>query len=203
MIEELGAAGAAAVLRKRTKLLGFTMSCDDLTGSLLRSLAATKPGGRLLELGTGVGVGSSYLLEGMAADATLDTVDVDPDLTAVAREILGNDPRLSVHTEDAFAFLERMAGTTYDLIFADTWAGKLERAELALDMLAPGGIYLADDMQNAYRVPDPVPGVEPEVLQRIPGQWRDLMALLETRSDLVVTTLDWSTGILIATRRSN
>lgn len=38
--------------------LGFTMSSDRLTGSLLRTLAASKPVGSFLELGTGVGMGA-------------------------------------------------------------------------------------------------------------------------------------------------
>src|SRR5436853_611551 len=40
--------------------LGFRLSCEPLTGSLLRTLAASKPGGTLLELGTGVGVGTDW-----------------------------------------------------------------------------------------------------------------------------------------------
>jgi len=37
--------------------LGFTMGSEPRTGALLRTLAASKPGGRFLELGTGTGVG--------------------------------------------------------------------------------------------------------------------------------------------------
>jgi predicted O-methyltransferase YrrM len=36
--------------------VGFTMASDAWTGALLRTLAAAKPGGSLLELGTGTGL---------------------------------------------------------------------------------------------------------------------------------------------------
>jgi predicted O-methyltransferase YrrM len=36
--------------------IGFAMASEPQTGSLLRTLAASKPGGRLLEIGTGTGI---------------------------------------------------------------------------------------------------------------------------------------------------
>jgi predicted O-methyltransferase YrrM len=48
-----------------TKLSGFTMASDVLTGSLLRTLAGSKPSGKFLELGTGTGLSTSWILDGM------------------------------------------------------------------------------------------------------------------------------------------
>ncbi|MCI0387873.1 MAG: hypothetical protein MOB07_03755 [Acidobacteria bacterium] len=45
-------------LLSETTRLNFTMASDLLTGCLMRSLAATKPGGRILELGTGIIIGT-------------------------------------------------------------------------------------------------------------------------------------------------
>ena len=50
----------------RVALLGHNGSGKT---TLLRALAASKPGGALLELGTGTGLGTSWLLEGMDANA--------------------------------------------------------------------------------------------------------------------------------------
>src|SRR5882724_2378963 len=65
-------------IRHETEKLGFTMASEPKTGSLLRALAATKPGGRLLELGRGTGIGTAWLLAGMDGNSRLETVDRDP-----------------------------------------------------------------------------------------------------------------------------
>ena len=75
----------------RTELLGFNMASEPKTGALLRTLAASKVGGRFLELGTGTGMATAWLLAGMDADSTLTSVDVDPKVQEVAREFLGSD----------------------------------------------------------------------------------------------------------------
>ncbi len=48
-----------------TNALGFDMASDPRTGALLRTLAASKPKGRFLELGTGTGMATAWLLGGM------------------------------------------------------------------------------------------------------------------------------------------
>jgi len=44
---------------------------------MLRTLAASKPGGRFLELGTGTGIATAWLLEGMDERSTLISIDND------------------------------------------------------------------------------------------------------------------------------
>ena len=50
---------AASDILADTEALGFVMASDPKVGALL---AASKPGGRLLELGTGTGHGTAWLL---------------------------------------------------------------------------------------------------------------------------------------------
>jgi predicted O-methyltransferase YrrM len=76
---------AIAPIQIDTEALGFTMASEPKTGALLAVLAASKPGGCLLELGTGTGLGTAWLLTGMGAGTRLDTVDTDPAAVAVAR----------------------------------------------------------------------------------------------------------------------
>jgi predicted O-methyltransferase YrrM len=73
------------------------MASETQTGSIIRLLAAAKPGGRFLELGTGTGIATAWLLNGMDSGSQLDSVDNDPQALAVARRHLGGDPRATLH----------------------------------------------------------------------------------------------------------
>src|ERR1700744_3838075 len=106
-IRFVGVPERLAHIERRTEELQFSMASEPLTGSLLRTLAASKPGGRLLELGTGTGLCTAWLLDGMDPDSTLVSVDVDPEVQAVARTFLGGDARLQIVTADAADFLRR------------------------------------------------------------------------------------------------
>jgi predicted O-methyltransferase YrrM len=183
--------GAVADLLREAESLGFHLSCEPQTGSLLRTLAATKPGGTLLELGTGVGVGTAWLLAGLSADARLLSVDNDPHVQEVARRHLGGDPRLTFHTEDAAVLLGRLTPGSFDLIFADAWPGKFSHLDEALRLLRPGGLYVVDDL-----LPQPSwPAGHAAKVERF-------LADLPGRSEVILTRLAWSTGIIIATRRA-
>ena len=184
---------ALAAIERDTQAIGFTMASDMLTGSLLRTLAASKPGGALLEMGTGTGMGAAWLLDGMDATARLTTVDCDNQHTVVASRHLGGDPRVTFHLGDGGQFLEaqRVQGAAYDLIFADTWPGKYDHLDDALALLKLGGLYVIDDLH-------PQPGWPADHFPKMPA----LIATLEARPDLRLTRLDWSTGLIVAARIS-
>ena len=71
--------------------IGFGFASEEKTGTLLAAIAASKPGGRFLELGTGVGHGTAWILEGSDQTSCIETVDSDPDSVAIARRHLGMD----------------------------------------------------------------------------------------------------------------
>ena len=158
-------------IEARTTELDFGMASEPRTGALLQILAASKPGGRLLELGTGTGIATSWLLSGMDAAATLTSVDTDPSVQAVAREFLGHDPRLTLITEDGATFLRRQLALTpplqFDLIFADAIPGKYECVDEALVLVAPGGFYVIDDMLPQPNWPEDHAGKIPILLYRL------------------------------------
>ncbi|MCB0079625.1 MAG: class I SAM-dependent methyltransferase [Caldilineaceae bacterium] len=181
-----------------TAIAGFTLASDRLTGALLRTLAATKPGGKLLELGTGSGLSTAWILDGMSADATLDTVDNDAKIQAIAKTHLGNDARLTIHTQDGDSFIRSLTAAQkhFDFIFADTWPGKLRLLEETLALLNAGGLYIVDDM-----LPQPN-WTTLDLGYDHPAAIRSLTATLEALLDFHVTKLSWATGIIIATRRA-
>jgi len=182
---------ALAGIWEDTRSLGFAMASDFLTGSLLRTLAASRQSGRLLELGTGTGLATAWLLDGMDAQSTLLTVDNDPAAVEVARKHLGHDSRARFHVADGARFLQSLTGQDFDLIFADTWPGKYDNLDEALALLKPGGLYVIDDMLPQPNWPD---GHDAKAAA--------LIATLEQKPDLLLTKLDWSTGIIVGARRS-
>jgi predicted O-methyltransferase YrrM len=169
-----------------TRKIGFQGWCWPPVGALLRVMAALKPGGRLLEIGTGTGVGTCWLLDGMDAAARLVTVDIDPKVQAVASLHLGKDPRLTMLCEDGAAVIRRERPNSLDLIFADGGAGKHRLLDEALALLRPGGIYICDDMK-------PHPLWPPEHAVKIPP----LTEALAARQDFRRIYIDWSSGVVV------
>ena len=157
---------------------------------MLRVLAASKPGGRLLALGTGPGLCTAWLLDGMDSDARLVTVDVDPEVQAVARTFLGRDERLEIVTADAGEFLRGQSAETFDLIFADAMLGKYELLDEALALLRPGGLYVVDDMLPQENWPE-------AHAPRVPR----LVADLAARADYRIVSLAWSSGLVVVARQ--
>jgi predicted O-methyltransferase YrrM len=178
-----------AGIQKDTIDLGFTMASEPRTGALLSALAASKPGGRLLELGTGTGLGTAWLLAGMDAAARLDTVDTDAAVVAVARQHLAADSRVTFHVIDGADFLRGAEQRQFDLIYADAWPGKFSFLEQALSLLRAGGIYVIDDLLPQPNWPD---GHAPKV----PA----LIDALERRPEFATVKLSWATGLMLVVR---
>jgi len=177
------------VIKEDTEASGFTMASDIATGTLLRTLAASKPGGDFLELGTGTGLSTSWLLDGMSADAKLTSIDNDERFLSIARKHLGHDPRLTLVSSDGGDWLSTNTGATYDYIFADTWHGKYLMLDEGLEMLKIGGLYIVDDMLPQDNWPE---GHDEKA--------KALVRKLDQRKDLVVSKLHWATGIIICTK---
>jgi predicted O-methyltransferase YrrM len=177
-------------LVSETDAMSFTMISEAKVGALLAALAASKPGGRLLELGTGTGHGTAWLLAGMDGTSTLDTVDTDEQVVAVARRHLGDDPRVTFHVMDGARFLASGAAS-FDLIYADAWPGKFSHLDDALAVLRPGGIYVIDDLLPQPNWPE---GHAPKV----PA----LIGDLERRGEFTTVRLAWASGRMLVVRRA-
>jgi predicted O-methyltransferase YrrM len=168
---------------------GFDLVSEPMTGCLLRTLVCSKPGGSFLELGTGTGAATAWILDGMDLRSSLVTVENDQRLLSIARRHLGADPRVTFVPADGNVFLDEAPRASFDLVFADTWPGKYENLESALGLLKEGGFYVVDDMDPQATWP---PGHEAKVAA--------LLHDLTARRELRVTKLSWASGIVIATR---
>ena len=172
-----------------TKQSGFTMASDPLTCSLLKTLAASKPGGNFLELGTGTGLSTAWILDGMDSTSALISVDNDARFLNIAKEYL-SDNRLDLICADASEWLNQNQNLEFDFIFADTWHGKYLMLKEALALLKPGGLYILDDMLPQPNWPE---GHQEKALK--------LIADLDNRTDITLTKLRWATGIIIASKK--
>lgn len=174
-----------------TQSLGFSMASERQTGALLRTLVASKPGGNFLELGTGTGLSTSWLLDGMSLDSFLKSVDNDAQAVAVAEKYIGDDCRIELIVGDGVDYLKSLQGReTFDLIFADTWPGKYYDLELALHLLNSGGFYVIDDMLPQTNWPDDHP-------PKVAG----LVKSLNAKDGYQITRLCWSTGIIMVVKK--
>ncbi len=180
-----------AEIDRRATEMGVDGTCDARVGALLRTLAATVGGGRILELGTGIGMSTAWMLDGMDAGAHLVTVELDAELSHAAQQALGRDPRVTYLIGDGTAILRELSvAEPFDLIFADTWPGKYWDLDLALGLLAPGGLYVIDDMLSQPNWPD---GHGSRVA--------DLLTQPDGRPELIVSRASWASGVVVAARR--
>jgi predicted O-methyltransferase YrrM len=183
-------ASCLAEIETRAAALGFDMNSGMQVGELLALLAASKPGGRFLELGTGCGLGVAWLLSGMDAHSQLVSVDTDAGPQAIARDVLGADRRVTFVLEDGGAVLERTDAGSYDLIFADAWPGKFSHLDEALAALRTGGLYVVDDLLPQPNWPD--------------GHQANVDAYLDDlrgRDGFAFTQMDWATGVVMLVKR--
>src|SRR5262245_11059334 len=174
-----------------TDTAGFTMVSEPKVGALLGALAASKPGGRFLELGTGTGHGTAWLLSGMDSNSRLDTIDTDPSVLAIAKRHLGSDSRVTFHVGDGGEFIQSAPRAQFDLIYADAWPGKFAHLDEALALLKPGGIYVIDDLLPQPNWPE---GHAPKVPV--------LIDALERLDEFASVKLAWASGVMVVVRKA-
>lgn len=142
----------ALALAERT---GFAKSCSPETGRLLQVLAGQRGRVRVAEIGAGCGVGSAWLLAGLAPDVPFLTVEPDDARAAAVAELLAHDANARVlHGEWAAALPPE---APFDLLFAD--GGRSKEHEELLGLLAPGGTLVMDDLTPGHAGSDPVRGL--------------------------------------------
>ena len=146
----------------------------------------SKPQGRLLELGTGTGLATACLLAGMDSVSKLVSVDNDARVQAIARDFLGSDKRVSFELADGLEFIRAQQQQSFDLVFANSWAGKYDGA---LALVRRGGFFIGDDLLPQANWPE-------NHQDRADG----LVAYLERLKVWTMVTLSSGPGFVIAVR---
>lgn len=179
-----------AAAHQRAADAGFTLACESGVGRLLAALAAAvPPHGRILEMGTGVGVGTAWIVHGLGgrSDVEVVSVEIDPATAGVAqRERWPSWVSLRVGN-----ILDGLAGLgVFDLIFADAQGGKWEGLERTIAAVRPGGILLVDDMTPHTWIDD--------AHRRHTARVRETLL---AHAELVAAELAEASGMILAARR--
>jgi predicted O-methyltransferase YrrM len=179
---------AVAAAKRRVIDSRFMQSCEDNVGRLLAALSAAVPsGGRILEIGTGVGMGLAWITAGLGAREDVEVVSIEADLR-LARAAGGwHWPAYVQLVTDNAADVMGVHGT-FSLVFADAAPIKYGHIDAVIRLLRPGGILLVDDFHEGPRTTE-VQHAEKVALRR---------ALLGHRQ-LQAVELEWSSGVLLAT----
>ena len=175
---------------EKSNEIGFTMPSDIFIGTLLKTLITSKTKSNILELGTGIGLSLSWMIEGLDENSKLISVDNDSALIGMVKEFFGNDSRVELICEDGTSWIKNYKGDKFDLVFADAWPGKYSETDEVLDLIKVGGFYVIDNMKTQPNWPE---GHQDNV--------NKLIAYLEEREDFSLTKMDWSTGIIVMTKK--
>ena len=133
---------------------GFTRSCSPEAGLLLRVLAGQRGRTRVGEIGAGCGVGAAWILSALAPEVPFVTVELDEGRAAAVAELLAEDEQARVLPGDWQNVLPPEA--PFDLLFADGGGQAMKTNPAVLDLLAPGGTLVLDNLTPGREGPDPV-----------------------------------------------
>lgn len=129
-------------------------------GQALQLLARALDARHVVEIGTGAGVSTTYLLRGMNPAGVITTIDREAEHHKAARRTLADagfaPERARMITGRALEVLPRLTDGGYDMVLID--ARKVEYPmylEHALRLLRPGGMIAIDNALWHGRVPDP------------------------------------------------
>lgn len=136
------------------------VSVSPTGGAILSVLAASCGARHAVELGTGTGVSTLWLLRGLAPDGVLTTVDAEAEHHRLARLSLAEaevpSGRVRLIAGRALQVLPRLSDGAYDLVFCD--ANRAENADYltaALRLLRPSGVIAFGGALAGGRIADP------------------------------------------------
>jgi len=168
-------------------------------GTTLAALATAVKARAVVEIGTGAGVSTLWLLTGIRPDGVLTSVDYDGEHQRAARLALVEadvpTQRARLINGSASDVLPRLADGGYDLVFCDATPGEYpDYLTHVQRILRPGGILAWHGLLWRDRVADPS-ARDPDTVA-----WRDLIAALRVDPTIRTAVLPVGDGLLIAIR---
>jgi predicted O-methyltransferase YrrM len=182
---------------------GIEIGTRDVTqgaGAYLSFLAQLLKAQSVVEVGTGSGVGSLWLLDGMLKSGTLTSIDDEMEHSSIAKLALGDaeiaPSRFRLITNPVMEVMTKLTDRAYDLVIYRHNPEDLTYAiSEAQRILRSGGVFVIDNFFGGGKVSDPA--------QRDPKT----VALREAGKALKADSEVWSTsliplgdGLLLATK---
>ena len=169
-------------------------------GAALRVLAAAISARSVVEVGTGAGVSGLYLLEGMAEDGVLTTIDIEAEHQRAAKDAFAEagirPQRARLITGRALDVLPRLTDGAYDLVLVDADKTDVDAyLEQALRLLRSGGVLAVDNALWKGKVADPAQRDESTTAIREMGKH------VKANDALVPALLPVGDGLLVAVKR--
>jgi predicted O-methyltransferase YrrM len=170
------------------------------SGAFLRYVASLISAQSVVEVGTGSGVGTLWLLKGLMSSGVITTIDPEVQHIQIAKQVLADADiapnRYRLITSDYLDVMRKLADRAYDLVvFRGEPEDVLDVIDEAHRILRVGGILAIDHFFGGGKVPDPA--------QRDPKTvaLRDAGKFLKSRSEVWSISLNpVGDAVLLATK---
>jgi predicted O-methyltransferase YrrM len=172
---------------------------DPAGGAVLRLLAATTSARAVVELGTGAGVSSLWLLRGMGPETVLTSIDSESEHQRLAKTSLSEagvpSGRARLIAGRALDVLPRLSNAAYDVVFCDAARSEnLDYLDAALRLLRPGGVVVFAGALGGGRV------VDSSARDSDTVALRELARAVRDEVRLAPALLPVGSGLLVASR---
>jgi predicted O-methyltransferase YrrM len=189
--------------KSQARARGLELGAVDVTpgaGAYLRHLAYTLSAQSIVEVGTGSGVGSLWLLDGMRIGGTLTSIDDEMEHTRIARLAFSDaeiaQTRVRLITNPVLDVISKLTDRAYDLVVlrhnSEDLAFVISESHR---ILRSGGALVIDNFFGGSKVCDPA--------QRDPKtvSLRDAGKIIKNDTEHWVSTLiPVGDGLLVATK---
>jgi predicted O-methyltransferase YrrM len=177
-----------------------TIDVTQGTGAYLRHLAHVLNAQSVVEIGTGSGVGSLWLLEGMIASGTLTSIDDEMEHSTVAKLALADanieQSRYRLITNSVMDVMTKLTDRAYDLV---VFRHNPEDLSFAISeahrILRSGGVFVIDNFFGGSKVQDPAQRDPKTIALRDAG--KTIKSDTESWVSSLIPTGD---GLLLATK---
>ena len=128
----------------------FYHSCSDEVGRLLAVLVGQVSDGKILEIGTGLGVGSSWILSTIAPTVQFISIDNSTEKIILTRKTIKHNQVEFVEGD----WKEIINRGPFKFVFVDAEVAKKDECEELFNILDIGGMLLIDDFTPQEHWPE-------------------------------------------------